>query len=268
MREASSIPRYVQDMVAGTNGRMYLDVVGKLSSYPIPELPFPGEGKGLFLEIGCGWGRWLVAAARRGYHPVGIDLKWDAARAVSEVLAGHGLTGSVVVCELDRLPFKNGCFAMVWSYSVLQHVDRRKALNCIEQAFQTLAVGGRCIMEFPLRTGLRNRFLGAAQAKTEPETSWCVRYYELDELKRIFMKVFGNFRYESHCFFGIGIQAIDFRYVAWRHKPVILISLLLAWVSKFLIPLRRLSDSVYVLTVKQGSAADAVMSAIGRRWEG
>ena len=64
LREAEVDP-FVKDWIAATNGNLYKHLVGTLTDYPIPglRLPPPGEGK-VFLEIGCNWGRWCIAAAR------------------------------------------------------------------------------------------------------------------------------------------------------------------------------------------------------------
>ena len=60
-------------LVAATNGFMYLHLLGKLSEYPIPDLRLP-EGNGTpLLDVGCNWGRWSIAAARKGYAATGVD---------------------------------------------------------------------------------------------------------------------------------------------------------------------------------------------------
>src|SRR5207245_1066811 len=76
-----TIDSYVQEQVAATNGRLYIPLIGKLKRYPIPYLRMP-DGDGLaFLDIGCNWGRWSMAAASKGYVVVGIDPCLDAIRA-------------------------------------------------------------------------------------------------------------------------------------------------------------------------------------------
>ena len=58
------LPWIVQQQIAATNGKHYTDKVGKLKDYPIYELPVPSVDKGIMLDIGIGWGRWLAGAAR------------------------------------------------------------------------------------------------------------------------------------------------------------------------------------------------------------
>ena len=68
------VHRYVQEAIGGTGGNMYRSLIGRLPRYPIPDFPLdPGRGRTL-IDIGSNWGRWTVAAARRGYHAVGVDV--------------------------------------------------------------------------------------------------------------------------------------------------------------------------------------------------
>ena len=71
--------------VAATCGTMYVPKIGKLSSYPIPTLRLPPGNGRVFVELGCGWGRWCIAAARAGYVPIGIDPMLGAVRAARRV---------------------------------------------------------------------------------------------------------------------------------------------------------------------------------------
>ncbi len=76
-----SIDPVVAYLVAATNGLMYRHLIGRLDSYPIPEISLPpGEGRTL-LDVGCSWGRWSIAAARRGYAVIGIDPSLGAVMA-------------------------------------------------------------------------------------------------------------------------------------------------------------------------------------------
>src|SRR5690606_20076247 len=119
---SSSIPWLVQQQVSATNGIHYGDLVGKLKEYPIYELPVPyHKQNGLFLDIGCGWGRWLVAGSNKGYIPIGIDLRLEFCETSKRVLSDLNKTGYTVVADLENIPFKENIFSLVWSFSVIQH---------------------------------------------------------------------------------------------------------------------------------------------------
>jgi SAM-dependent methyltransferase/uncharacterized protein YbaR (Trm112 family) len=252
------VPDYVQRMIAGTNGRMWIPLIGKLNSLPIPSIPIPpapAEG-GLFLDIGAGWGRWLVAAARKGYTSVGIDIKYESAEGTREVLRLANRTGYVLVADLAALPFAEDLFDVVWSFSVIQHVHRDKADRCLDGIARCLKPGGLTVLEYPTQTGLWNRFVQArrpdAHEEDDPE-AWCVRYYTLSDLRDRFVRRFGQFSYKAHCYFGIGILPTDLGWVPWRYRPVVLGSLLTAALANTLLPpLARAADSVYCSARKPG----------------
>jgi SAM-dependent methyltransferase len=124
-RPLGEIDPFVQNIIAATNGMLYISLIGKLTDYPIPYLRLPsGEGK-RFLEIGCNWGRWCIAAARLGYRPVGIDPSLKGIRAARQVAQQLGIEAHYVVADGRYLPFANGTFDQVFSYSVLQHFPTR-----------------------------------------------------------------------------------------------------------------------------------------------
>ena len=110
-----SIDPLVAKYLVKTHGNLYRGV--HLTRYPIPAFPLRGPGR--LLDIGSNWGRWTVAAARAGFTATGIDPKAkaiDAARRVAEQL---GVEAEYVVGDARALPFEDGSFDAVHSYSVL-----------------------------------------------------------------------------------------------------------------------------------------------------
>src|SRR2546421_318531 len=80
-------------------------LLGELDSYPIPELRLPaGDGRRL-IDVGCSWGRWSIAAARKGYRVVGIDPSLGAIIAARRVSESLGLPIRYVVGDARYLPF-------------------------------------------------------------------------------------------------------------------------------------------------------------------
>ncbi|HRO41281.1 MAG TPA: hypothetical protein PL009_00500 [Flavipsychrobacter sp.] len=63
---SGKIPWKIQLQVAATNGIHFIPSIGKLDEYPIPEIPIENSyNQDLLLDIGCGWGRWLVASGKK-----------------------------------------------------------------------------------------------------------------------------------------------------------------------------------------------------------
>jgi len=267
----SSIPNidpYVQEWVGGTNGRLYLPLIGKLKRYPIPRWPGPAAAKSgqrpLVLDIGTGWGRWTVAAGQAGYTPIGVDLKLEGLQATRRVMSQHGVRGYVVGADLKALPFRDGVFDFAYSYSVLQHVHRRRAASCIEDIGRVLRPGGRCMIEFPLRTGLVNYFRYGRKPRPEEDDyeSWCVRYYNISELSDLLSQVFQEVSAKVDCFFGIGVKVEDIDLLPLKYKPIAAMSELLRYASEMLPFLTNVADSVYMTGHRPGGAvAPATESA-------
>jgi|SRR5579862_820298 len=249
---------YVQRWVAGTNGNLYAPLINKLPRYPIPTWPADGASptSNLLLDVGCGWGRWMISAARAGYRPVGIDVKLDALQAARRVMKGHNIDGFVVVADLAALPFKSGTFDCVFSYSVVQHAHKSKAALFVMEAARVLKQSGAALVEFPIGHGLTNfRHFLKNRDKDDPG-SWCVRYYRWQELRELFGGSFGSVRITADSFCGIGVRGEDLDLIPMKYKPVVVVSEILKHVVRLFPVFARLSDSVFVMSRKRSEGAE------------
>src|SRR5579872_7113323 len=85
---SGAVDQAVSYLVGATSGFSYKHLIGALNEYPIPDLRLPPVGEaGMLLDIGCNWGRWCIAAARRGYSPIGLDPSLGAVLAAKRVAA-------------------------------------------------------------------------------------------------------------------------------------------------------------------------------------
>jgi SAM-dependent methyltransferase/uncharacterized protein YbaR (Trm112 family) len=250
--EPSSIDPFVQQWVAGTNGRLYVPVINKLKRYPIPNIPITPATGNLLLDIGCGWGRWMVSAAKSGFLPVGLDIKLEAVQAARRVLSDYGYESYFVVSDFMHLPFRSCTFDHVFSYSALQHSHRTKAQACIQEINRILKSAGHATLQFPLAQGIANRLRGLPKQTKDADDpdSWSVRYYSLPELENTFQSIFGAFHYQPDCYLGIGVQGSDLDVLPWKYKPVVIGSELLKFVAKIFPPVARIADSIFVSTQK------------------
>ena len=259
------IPWVVQQQIAATNGIHYIDSIGTLSEYPIPEIPVEkasatGE---LILDIGNGWGRWLVAAARKNYIPVGIDIRLEFCETARRVLRANGKNGYSLVADLQNLPFRNSIFNVVWSFSVIQHTHLDRFTRCLSHIERILADNAYCYLEFPNRNGIRNRFGPAAKANNSDFDSWDVRYYTPAEYEKIFRIFFDNYQYENHSVLGIGILPGDLKYVkGLKNKLVISTSRFFSNLTHIIPSLKSFSDSIYIKSVKHGKAESGNKEAV------
>jgi len=246
-------------MIAATNGRQYQGLVGKLETLPIPELPerVKAEAKGggrkkWMLDIGSGWGRWLLAGANAGFVPVGLELKLEAARVAKELLQREGKRGFVVVADAGKPPFAPESFDVIWSFSVLQHLHRRRAKACLERCAELLKKEGLLAIELPTKFGIRNRFIRYDQEKEEDKwDSWVVRYYTRQEVDEVVGSKFKNTRIRPHAFGGIGYLPVDLKYVPLKFRLVVLASETLRKMCLLFPFLTNWADSWYVFARKK-----------------
>jgi SAM-dependent methyltransferase/uncharacterized protein YbaR (Trm112 family) len=240
---------HVQELVAATSGYLYQPLVHKLSRYPIPELRLPdGDGRRL-LDLGCNWGRWTIAAARKGYRPVGIDPSIDAVLAAKQICRQLGLPASFLVADARYLPFRDASFDVVFSYSVLQHFSKENACAAISEAGRVLRPNSVCLIQMPNAFGLRCLYHQAKRGFGEPGI-FDVRYWTLPELERTFQARVGTSTLSVDGFFGLGIQKNDIDLLPLHYRAVVHASEALRALSARLPFMRYAADSIYVRAVR------------------
>jgi len=152
-----AIDPFVDHWLVNTHGNLYWRARGRLRRYPIPVWPHAAQGQGkVLLDVGCSWGRWSIAAARAGYRPIGVDVHLDALNAGRRVSRQVGATCDFVCASADRLPFRSASVDFVFSYSVLQHLDRETVRQFFREAGRVLKPQGICLVQLPNTIGPYN----------------------------------------------------------------------------------------------------------------
>ncbi|MEY4094555.1 MAG: hypothetical protein RLZZ53_1754 [Acidobacteriota bacterium] len=247
----SQIDPVVAYLVAATNGLMYKHLIGRLAQYPIPELTLPeGQGKRL-IDIGCSWGRWSVAAARRGYQVIGIDPSLGAVMAARRVARDLNLPNRYVVADARYLPLRTHAVDVAYSYSVLQHFSYEDAAMAIGEMGRVLRHGGLARVQMPTRLGLRCLYHQARRAFRAP-TGFEVRYWSMAALARTFGQHIGAVRFEVDGYFGIGLQKADEPLMTPSLRRVLHASETLKRMSRYVRPLIGVADSVFVEATSRG----------------
>ena len=244
-RPLGEIDLFVQNIIAATNGMLYIRLIGKLTDYPIPHLRLPlGEGK-RFLDIGCNWGRWCIAAARLGYRPVGIDPSLKGIRAARQVAQQLGVEAHYVVADGRYLPFANGTFDQVFSYSVLQHLSKENARLALREVGRALRSSGSFLVQMPNCFGIRCLYHQIRRGFREGR-DFDVRYWAPRELALTFRAILGSARISVDGFFSLNPQISDVRFLPWKYRAVVYASEALRKISGIVSPLNYLADSLYV----------------------
>ena len=238
------IDPYVQAWIGATGGIMYASVINRLHAYPIPVLPHaPGGGRTL-LDIGCNWGRWTIAAARRGYRAIGVDPSLQALRVARRVCRQLGVDADFVAGDARYLPFRGGSVDTAFSYSVLQHFSKDDARAAVAEIGRVLKRDGDALVQMPNRFGLRCLYHQARRGFREP-ILFQVRYWTPRELRHVFGAI-GPVTLTVDGFFSLNAQPAEAHLLPLRFRAVISASTLLRRLSSIVPPLTAAADSLYV----------------------
>jgi SAM-dependent methyltransferase/uncharacterized protein YbaR (Trm112 family) len=253
--DASQLPRFtvgpgevdpfVRNSIGATNGSFYQHLVGTLADYPIPELRLPdGDGK-LFVEIGCSWGRWCIAAARKGYRPIGIDPSLKGVRAARRVARQLGIHAGYLVADGRYLPFPDASVDQVFSYSVFQHLSKDDVRLGLAEIYRILRPGCQCQVQMPNTFGIRCLYhqvrRGFRQAR-----DFEVRYWTPRELVSAFEATLGPSRVLVDGYFSLNPQVSDLHFLPRRYRALVRTSEALRKMSKAFPALAYVADSLYV----------------------
>jgi SAM-dependent methyltransferase len=242
------IDAVVQDVVAATCGNLYRHLIGRLSAYPIPELPLPPREGCSFLEIGCNWGRWCIAASRGGYRATGIDPSLRAVLAAKRVAAQLDADPHYVVGDARRLPFPRDSFDVVFSYSVLQHFAKPDTLRTLAEIARVLKPDGTAMLQFANAWGVRSLVNQLRERRfREPRRLFDVRYWRPRELREELERRIGPTRLIADGFFTLNPQPADLPLLLRRHRAVVHASEALRRLSGRVPLLVNVADSVYAI---------------------
>lgn len=239
-------------LIGATCGNGYKDLIGtrSLNEYPIPSIMLtPSERGSTLLDIGCNWGRWSVAAARKGFSVVGMDPSLGAVMAARRISKELDLDIKYVVADGRFLPFRDNYFKFAYSYSVLQHFSKSDARRTISQIGRVLEPGGLAKIQMANKWGFRSTHHQIRRKFREP-SDFEVRYWTLAELRSTFLDLIGETEISTDCYFGLGWQWCDFRYISRKNRLVLIASEALRRLSKSVPPLKIFADSVFCAAVK------------------
>lgn len=236
-------------LVAATSGYLYENLVGSLKEVPIPAIRIP-TGTGVLLDVGCNWGRWSIAAAKKGYKTIGIDPSIGALLAAKRLSKQLGLDCSFICGDARTLPIQKETIDYVFSYSVIQHFSKADAAMTLGQVKRVLKIGGSSLIQMPNANGLRSAFHVYKQRKHAP-TGFDVRYWVPKELKHKFSQIVGPSQLTVDGFFGLGIQPSDWPMLSMKARVVILVSETMRFLTNLFPFLMTFADSLYVFSSKE-----------------
>jgi SAM-dependent methyltransferase/uncharacterized protein YbaR (Trm112 family) len=251
--DPAQIDDFVQKEIPYTSGILYIPIQNKLPRYPIPETRlWPGNGERL-LDIGCNWGRWTIAAANKGFKPIGLDPSLEAVLAARRVSRQLGVETDFVVGDARFLPFADNTFEVVFSYGVYQHLSKENVRTSLDEVKRVLVPSGKTLFQMPNKYGIRSYQQHRRRGFTEGE-GFDVRYWKPAEMIETLEQKIGETVMTADCFFGLGIQKSDVDLLPAKYKMVVYSSEILRKLSHLIKPMTKIADSVYLESVNQKKA--------------
>jgi SAM-dependent methyltransferase len=109
-------------------------------------------GKGPLLDLGCGAGQYLLAAARAGVQVVGVDASLCQLILARRLLADQGLAADLALADAEALPFAAEVFHAVIAADIIEHVSEPAKL--LAEAARVLAPRATLLLTTPNRYSL------------------------------------------------------------------------------------------------------------------
>lgn len=103
------------------------------------------EKRRLTLDTGCGSGAFGLRLARVGFQMLGIDISSDSIKAASNMARKQGLDADFVVGDIEKMPFRDSTFHLVFCGFVLHHVPHVLP-KVLQQINHVLEDGGKLFM--------------------------------------------------------------------------------------------------------------------------
>jgi SAM-dependent methyltransferase len=212
-------------------------------------MPLPVGDSKLLLDIGCNWGRWCIAAGRKGYRAFGIDPSLGAILAARRASRDANIAAHFVVADARYLPFRHGMFDVVFSYSVLQHFSRDNAAMALHETARVLKNQGKSLIQMANTFGVRCLYQQLRRGFRKPR-GFEVRYWTPSELKRVFGGIIGGTVLSVDGYFALGVQAADRSLLPAKYRLVVDCSEVLRRVGRVIRPITLMADSLWVESVR------------------
>ncbi|MBI5145290.1 MAG: class I SAM-dependent methyltransferase [Candidatus Omnitrophica bacterium] len=124
----------------------YKVVLRKIKRYLMPHMRC--------LDLGCGTGTFIKVFYRKGYRVTGVDISSRAIEHTRQALKQSGIVVPLFASALDRTPFEDKAFDIVFAFDVLEHSNYAYVINVLKEARRILSDRGIIITTMPYREKL------------------------------------------------------------------------------------------------------------------
>ncbi len=187
--------QHYEDCAGGYAGLMYDDVPFK--GFSLPFLPNREWGRGkAFLDVGSGWGRWVLGAGLSGYAGIGVDPTLTNILHGKTIAKMLNLKYEAVVADARHLPFRDDFFGMINCYSVLHHMDAENFESSINSISRVLKPGGKATLQ--ISNSWSPRHFLRTKTRNYGEEQFSVRYRSPVSVRNMLEEKIGATRVHAH----------------------------------------------------------------------
>ena len=196
----------------------------------------------------CSWGRWTIAAARAGFRPVGVDVHIDALAAGNRVAGQLRASAEFICADAEHLPFQPGSIDFVFSYSVLQHLEKKKVVQIFKEIFRVLRPGGICLIQLPNMFGVYSILQQLKRGFREARVgTFEMRYWTRSQIRQTIQEAgMQSLVIRADGFFSQNAQVSDMDLLSPAGRRIVLASALGRRAAAALPVLTHLADSLWI----------------------
>lgn len=94
------------------------------------------------IDIGCGFGRHSLIAAKQGYDITSVDFSQKALEKTNLLFNSHGFSAKTILASMDNLLFDSDSFDFNICWCVLNHGTKSLFYKSLSESFRILKKGG------------------------------------------------------------------------------------------------------------------------------
>ena len=249
-KNSQGLYKYICKFIPSTSGFLYKEKNlknGFFYSYPIPtiDLPKAKAKRNKFLDLGCGWGRWVFSAAKKKYFAIGVDANINFLILANRIAREKNYNSIFIMADIKKLPFKKESFDIVFSYSVIQHFSFSNISKILTEVINILKKKG--IFKFQTMNffGIRNQYYLFKKLYKKPK-NFDVYYYSIKSMKKL-LKSFFSFVKVENCSFFTQARYEDSSHFNFNGKILIFTTLIFNFIFKYF---KSFSDNIYFICKK------------------
>jgi len=215
---------------------------------PITNYPFNLKNNSYLLDIGCGWGRFLLSIINNEITLVGIDINFKYLQKIKKLKSSYNIHLIKADCEFS--PFRNEIFDYIFSNSVFQHLERKKFYKTILKVQALLKEKSLLVFQIPNKHSVRGfiHYFLKFEKREKKRSPFYIRYHDIIQLRHLFPSDF-SIKIEGYSLLLFENNKEHHRYFPIPMRMVLILLYFMTRLFNFL-KLQRFVDSIWLYAYK------------------